>query len=161
MKFLIALSILVCSTLSMRTTIAADSSSGCGPGWYIMRENSILSSALRATTNAVLFPTTTIGMTIGTSNCSKHKLVKTEMESLHFATHNYFEIKSELASANGTYLSALSETLGCQNQRDLTQKLRQNYSKLFQKNADGENLLFNIYKVILSDQQLLNSCSTT
>ena len=58
--------------------MAKDGSSGCGPGWYLLKKNSILSSSLRVTTNGIFFPTTTLGMTIGTSNCSKHKHFHTE-----------------------------------------------------------------------------------
>ena len=41
--------------------LAADGSSGCGPGWYVTKKNSLLSSAIRATTNAILIPTVTLG----------------------------------------------------------------------------------------------------
>ena len=76
---------------------AADGSSGCGPGWYLFKENSLVSSAFRATTNGILFPSVTFGMTFGTSNCTQHKLVLKEKESLHFVTENYFEVQADMA----------------------------------------------------------------
>jgi hypothetical protein len=141
---------------------AADGSSGCGPGWYILKENSILSSSLRATTNGILFPSTTIGMTIGTSNCSKHKLVLKEKESLHYAVNNYFELKSELAMGAGDYAQGFAEVIGCSplaNERFST-KLKKNYKKIF--NHDGvrpEELLKEVYNVILTDEKLAWHCS--
>ena len=84
----------ILATVISGTAYGADGSSGCGPGWYILKDNSLVSSALRATTNGILVPVVTLGMTFGTSNCSKHKIVKKEKESLHFVTMNYFELKA-------------------------------------------------------------------
>lgn len=101
------------SIMFQPSAFAADGSSGCGPAWFIMKDNSILSSALRLTTNGILFPFVTLGMTFGTSNCTKHRIVKTEQESLYFATQNYYEIKGEMARGQGEYLSAFASTIGC------------------------------------------------
>lgn len=141
---------------------AADGSSGCGPGWYVFKDNSLFSSALRATTNGVLFPVTTIGMTVGTSNCTKHKIVLKEQESLHFATMNHFELKSEVAKGEGEYLSAFAATMGCpvQAQGRLNQQLRSNYGKLYPNNQiQPQNVLTEVYKTILSDSDLIQQCS--
>lgn len=141
-------------------TLASDGSSGCGPGWYVLKENSILSSSLRATTNVVLFPTTTIGMTIGTSNCSKHKLVATEKESLHFAVNNFHELKIESARGKGEFLVAFAETIGCKKttQEKFNSKLKTKHKDIF-KNGSGESTLREVYKVILQDRELVQSCS--
>lgn len=142
-------------------SFAADGSSGCGPGWYLFKENSLVSSAFRATTNAVLFPVTTIGMTVGTSNCSQHKLVKKEAESLHFATMNYFELKGEVAKGNGKYLAAFSETMGCDTkaQELLNSELKNNYKNLFPKGRPNpENTLLEVYKTIFRNETLTRQC---
>lgn len=144
------------------TALAADGSSGCGPGWYILQENSIVSSALRATTNAILFPVVTLGMTFGTSNCTQHKLVLKEKQSLHFATMNYFELKSETAKGDGEYLSAFASTMGCPSavQARLNRKLREGYATVFPKGqVDPEKTLLEVYKTILSDRELTTQCS--
>lgn len=141
---------------------ANDGSSGCGPGWYLFKENSLFSSALRATTNSFLFPVTTIGMTVGTSNCTQHKLVLKEQESLHFATMNYFELKNEIAKGNGEYLSAFASTVGCspQAQGILNGHLRQKFKALYpDAKVQPENVLIEVYKAILSDDQLTRQCS--
>jgi hypothetical protein len=145
---------------SILTASASDASSGCGPGWYILKENSIVSSSLRATTNGIFFPTTTIGMTIGTSNCTKHKIVLNEKKSLHFVTHNYYELKSEAVKGNGDYLMALNEVLGC-NPKDVahfSKKIKKSYKTIF-NSKKPETVLFNIYNTILRDESLVKSCS--
>jgi len=141
---------------------AADGSSGCGPGWYLFKDNSLVSSSFRSTTNYFLFPAVTFGMTFGTSNCSQHKLVKTEKESLYFVTMNYFELKSEVAKGQGEYLTALAKTLGCDDkaQARLNQHLKNNYNQLFQDAAvKPENTLSEVYKTIFKDSALTQQCS--
>ncbi|MCB9061921.1 MAG: DUF3015 family protein [Halobacteriovoraceae bacterium] len=154
--------ILLLALLSPISLLAADGSSGCGPGWYIFKDNSILSSMLRATTNGLLFPVTTLGMTLGTSNCSKHKLVMREKESLHFAINNYFELKKEIASGEGQYISAFTETLGCRESisDQLGNKLKENYRSIFKSSEiNPEELLRETYKIILTDKNIAKSCS--
>lgn len=141
---------------------ASDGSSGCGPGWYILKENSLVSSFLRVITNAALFPSTTIGMTVGTSNCSQHKIVETEKESLHYATMNYFEILSEASRGGGKYTDAFATTIGCQKsvRAEFNSELQKHYQDVFfQDRSNPEKLLLNVYKMIFQDEKLLKSCS--
>ena len=140
---------------------AADGSSGCGPGWYVFKENSLISSSLRATTNGILFPTVTIGMTVGTSNCSKHKIVKNEKRSLHFATNSYYELKGDIAKGEGEHLAAFTSTLGCKSldSSRAHQELKRSYDKIYpSQNVDPERALLEVYKVIFSDKTLAQQC---
>lgn len=144
------------------TVYAADGSSGCGPGWYIFKENSLLSSALRATTNGMLFPVVTIGMTFGTSNCTRHKLVLKEKESLYFATQNHFELKTDMAKGSGEYLNAFAATVGCPARAlpRLSGKLRANFKRTyFPAEVNPEKTVIETFKVILSDPDLTRQCS--
>lgn len=146
------------------TAYSRDSSSGCGPGWYLFKKNSLISSALRATTNGILIPTVTLGMTSGTSNCSKHSIVKTEQESLKYATENYYELISQVAQGNGEFLNQFSDVIGCNRSSIDTFKkeLRSNFNKIFPKHeANSEKLLLETYKIILNNKTLLYSCSLT
>jgi len=141
---------------------AADGSSGCGPGWYLFKENSLVSSSFRSTTNASLWPAVSIGMTFGTSNCTQHKIVKTEKESLHFVTMNYFELKSDIAKGHGQYLSALAKTIGCRQdaQTQFNQELKKNYSQVFEtKSIQPEAVLSEVYKTIFRNEKLTSQCS--
>lgn len=160
MKFKLA--ILFSLFISTSGVFAADGSSGCGPGWYLLKDNSLVSSSLRATTNSMLFPVTTIGMTMGTSNCTQHKIVMTEKETLHFATMNYYELKGEVAKGQGQYLAAFAQTMGCESraQGRLNDKLKGNYKNIFAPGAaDPERALGEVYKTIFKDKELTNMCS--
>ncbi|MGB0455013.1 MAG: DUF3015 family protein [Bacteriovoracaceae bacterium] len=140
---------------------AKDKSSGCGPGWYVFKKNSLVSSSLRATTNGILFPITTLGMTLGTSNCGKHSIVAKEQESLHYATNNFFEIKTEAASGKGEFLTSFATVLGChpQSKAQFSKMMKKNYSKLFKGNqTDPKRLLKGVYDSIFSDMELQRSC---
>lgn len=139
---------------------AADSSSGCGPGWYILKDNSLVSSSLRATTNGLLSPVYTGGMTTGTSNCTKHSIVQTEQQSLYFVTQNLPTLKNEGAMAVGEHLSALALTIGCRHdtQTHFNRALQKNHQTIF-KSQNPSEVLVEIYKTILSNDQLTNQCS--
>lgn len=146
---------------SFQTAHASDGSSGCGPGWYILKDNSMVSSALRWVTNAALFPVSTLGMTFGTSNCTKHKLVLKEQESLHYVTHNYYELKAEIARGEGPYLQAYAHTIGCrpQAQKRFGSKLKSRYKDIFSSaQTSPENALMQTYVTILTDSELAREC---
>lgn len=144
------------------TSYAADGSSGCGPGWFVLKDNSLVSSFLRSMTNAILFPTTTVGMTVGTSNCTKHKIVETEKETIHFATHNFYEILNEGARGQGTTLAAFADTIGCKAsvRAHFSEKFQQNYSEIMNHSQQGPNgMVLEVYKMILNDRSLTDACS--
>jgi len=142
--------------------MAADGSSGCGPGWYLLKKNSLVSSALRATTNGILFPSTTIGMTMGTSNCSQHAIVKNEMESLKFATENYYEIASEASRGEGNFLTSFASTIGCKNEdmASFNKAMKKNFMKIYNtKKVDPKRMLKETYIMIFSNKELSKACN--
>lgn len=108
---------LVCCLLTFSSLapkgFAADGSSGCGPAWYILKENSLLSSVGRYITNWFLFPVSTLGMTFGTSNCSAHKLVDHSKKSLHFATKSLDILRHDLVKGQGVHGTNFIATFGC------------------------------------------------
>jgi hypothetical protein len=109
-----------------------------------------------------LMPVVTIGMTVGTSNCTKHKIVTKEKESLHFATNNYFELQGDVARGRGEYLAAFAATMGCPAgaQSRLNDHLRRNYDDLFGKgDVNPEALMIEVFKTIFRDESLTAQCS--
>jgi len=141
---------------------AMDGSSGCGPGWFLFKDESLVSSSLRSTTDGVLWPTVTGGMTSGTSNCSKHSIVREDKESLHFATMNYYEIKGEIARGEGPFLTSFGSTLGCSGEvrAHLNQTLKENYRQIFPSSeVSPEHAVDEIHKVIQQDQLLSQQCA--
>ncbi len=151
--------LLIAFTLSF-SVAAKDSSSGCGPGWFVFKKNSLVSSALRVTTNGILFPFVTLGMTFGTSNCSKHSIVLKEKESLKFATENYYELAADVAKGEGDFLTAFNETLGCHKDASkfLNQEMKSNYKKIFNEKANPEQLMIQTYNLIFTKENLAKSC---
>ena len=94
-------------------SFAKDGSSGCGPGWYVLRKILFFLHFLRSTTNGILAPTVTLGMTFGTSECSKHSIVKKDEDSLQFLAHNFDDLMIEASMGDGKYLSSFSDTFEC------------------------------------------------
>jgi Protein of unknown function (DUF3015). len=130
--------------------------------WLVFfKENSILSSSLRVTTNGILFPFTTLGMTFGTSNCTKHKLVKTQERSLYYVTQNFYELKAQMAQGGGQFIDAYAEVIGCQSQDFpyFKKKIQEHYHQFFQKGENPREVLKQTYHLILGDHRLVNSCS--
>lgn len=141
---------------------AGDGSSGCGPGWFVLKRNSLVSSAIRGTTNNFLAPVVTSGMTTGSSGCTKHSIVKTEKKAIHYVVNNFYELESEIAKGNGVYLSGLAETIGCdsKSQEVFNNELKNKFNQMFsgsEKNA--ESVLLEVYKSILTNKELAYSCS--
>lgn len=153
--------LILIATMFTTSVYAADGSSGCGPGWYAFKDNSLVSSTLRSTTNGLLFPAVTIGMTMGTSNCSKHSIVMKEKESLHFVTNNHFELQSDVARGNGEYVSSYASTIGCQpaGQKHLQKMLKDNYNKIYPNSEiQPEKVLIETYRLIFTDKTLAEQC---
>ena len=152
MRFLL-LAVFLVTGMTSTQALASDGSSGCGPGWYIFKETSLVSSAFRATTNGILVPVVTLGMTFGTSNCTQHKIVLKEKESLYFATQNHFELKTDIAKGGGEYLSAFATTIGCpaSAQGRFNEKMRSGYSRVYpNRQVNPEQVLLETYKTIFS-----------
>lgn len=152
----------VLSILSTPLAKATDGSSGCGPAWYVSSQNTLLSSAVRFVVNWVTFPISTIGMTVGTSNCTKHELVLNEKQSLHFVTMAYYELKGDIARGEGSYLAALSETMGCPTEAtpDLRTQLKQNFKQIYPNSqTNPEQTLLEVFKTIVRDERLTRLCA--
>jgi hypothetical protein len=141
-------------------SFGADGSSGCGPGWFILKDNSLLSSALRFTTNTLFAPVTTIGMTFGTSNCTRHKIVLHEKETLYFVEQNFYELKNQVARGTGSHVIALAQTMGCQSDTQLGNHLQKSYSEIFpmQNQPNPSGSLTEIFKAILKNPELAQKC---
>ncbi|MFN8845688.1 MAG: DUF3015 family protein [Bdellovibrionales bacterium] len=151
--------------LLANTSYSADGSSGCGPGWYILTENSLVSSSLRSTTNGMLAPVATIGMTFGTSKCTKHKIVLKEKESLYFVEQNYYELKTQAAQGGGAYVTALAQTMGCATGAEvpLSQELQKSYNTVFPAtpSPQPDSSLIEVYKIILQSPVLSQKCNSS
>jgi hypothetical protein len=133
MKKIYSLAFCLALMFTANSSLAADGSSGCGPAWYLLTKNSIVSSFLRGVTNAILSPVVTLGMTFGTSNCSKHTLVQREKRSVHLATVGFEKLRQDIAEGDGEFLNAYAKTFNCSDSSIAVFKtsLQQNYDRIF------------------------------
>jgi hypothetical protein len=158
---LVKLSIVITSfTVCHMTAFAADGSSGCGPGWYIMKENSLVSSFLRGVTNGLLSPTVTIGMTFGTSNCSRHSLVDADKRSEHLATITFEKLRQDVSQGSGMFLQAYASTFGCDARvfGEFSQTLQSQYAVIFNSPALPENIVERTRSAIKLQPALAAAC---
>ena len=155
--------LVIALTFSSQAALAKDSSSGCGPAWYILKKNSLLSSFGRYITNTVLIPIVTLGMTFGTSNCSKHSLVSADYESLRYAEKNLPLLKQGIARGHGMVLTNYLGTFGCQfhETERLTSILQQNYGEIFGPSHSSFEIVSATQNVINSYPNLDGICKTS
>jgi hypothetical protein len=153
---------LTLALLSATSVFAADGSSGCGPGWYIFKENSMVSSALRLTTNGWSSPIVTIGMTFGTSNCAQHKLVMNDKRGLHFVTHNTSNLLAETSMGQGESLGALASAMGCgwKAQARFNDAMKANFDGIFGITEPSPTEIYGqMINVVGNDPELAANCS--
>ena len=138
----------------------ADGSSGCGPGWYVLKDQSLLSSFGRVITNGALAPFVTLGMTFGTSNCTKHSIVMEDKQELQFVTSHFDQLKVEIAQGHGQYLENFSSLLGCSEEASflLSVSLQKNYSQIYSKEAP-QAVLDSILNLVKQNSDLKMSCA--
>lgn len=143
------------------SALAADGSSGCGPGWYILKQNSLLSSVGRHITNWLTFPISTLGMVFGTSNCAKHSLVDANKRSLHFATRSYDILRQDMARGAGRHLDAYLATFGCDAlaRQNLAGQMQAAFEQELYLTIQPEALVESTASMILGSPALMSSCS--
>lgn len=140
---------------------AEDSSNGCGVGWYVNSQTSLVGTSTRDTTNGT-FPNT-FSMTSGTSGCAKHTIVKNEMPAYNYVASNYDVLKIEMAQGHGENLSALARTFGCHDRAvdQFGEKIRENYQQVMDGTPNSPFDLFeNVKTQISTDQYLSSNCHT-
>ncbi len=158
MRYFLVITLLVLST----NAFAKDGSTGCGPGWYIFKDNSLVSSTLRSITHGILWPVTTLGMTFGTSNCSKHKIVDNSKRSLHYATVSLENLRQDAARGAGQWVEAYAGTFQCSPLASLVfqRSLQKNYDQIFHS-ENPQHVVFSTINMIEGDHLLRTECQAT
>jgi hypothetical protein len=127
-----------------------DQSSGCGLGWQVTQRMSLLSSAVRSTTDTFL--PNTFSMTSGTSGCARHDIVKNDEKAVYFAANNYDSLIVEMAQGSGEFLEGFAQALGCDEASFSTFSAftQSRYKKILENSAnDG----INFYKAVRTEMQ--------
>lgn len=140
-------------------TYAADGSSGCGAGWFILKKNSLISSLSRSFTNIML--SNTFGMTTGTSNCAKHSIVKNDFKAIHFTENSFEQLQTEMALGEGAYLLTLADLMGCSGASTRFQNVvKSNYEGIFPaSDTKPDQMLKNVKGQVLGDKILSKNCA--
>jgi Protein of unknown function (DUF3015) len=144
------------------TAAWADDSNGCGIGWVVFKDKSLVSSSLRQTTNGVA--PNTFSMTSGTSGCARHSIVYTELRGLHFVESNGDALEAEIASGHGNYLESFALTLGCPSSVTPTfaATLRQGYNEIYGDSNDAAQTPSDVYakirNVLRTNNEVQNAC---
>ncbi|MCG6139403.1 DUF3015 domain-containing protein [Leptospira mtsangambouensis] len=132
---------------------------GCGLGSQVIKTNDTM-QIFAATTNGIAY-NQTIGITIGTSNCTADGVVKQDKVQELFVTMNYDSLGQEMASGKGEKLESLGNLLGCSNDSisRFGQVTKENYAKLITEDSTPASLLSAVKSEVKSDKILAKSCS--
>lgn len=122
---------------------AEDKSSGCGLGWSVAPQNSLISSYTRSITNGST--SSTSGMTSGTSGCDKHSIVSKEKRDIHYAEGNYHNLMIEMAQGQGEFVKGFALVMGCSPSEasHFSKSSQANYDRLFPASNASPNQLLN------------------
>lgn len=141
MKWLLSLALLAFGTSVMAGDMEADKSSGCGLGWNVYPDKTILGTSIRGTTHYVVPPA--FGMTSGTSNCAQHDIVKADKEQMHYTASNYESLVSEMAAGQGEFLNEYAQSFGC-DAAQFSQMTQSNFEKIVPTSGNSVELLNNV-----------------
>ncbi len=142
------------------TQVFADNSVGCGLGSMIFKKQSMVSATSRVITNNI-FLTQYLGTTTGTSGCTQHSIVKTEMAPVYYAEANIENLKVDMAIGEGQYIDAFATTLGCDQSiipkvRKITQE---NYTDIFNSpDVSPYEMLNNVKKSLNTNTATRGKC---
>jgi hypothetical protein len=155
LKILFLLIIGVFSVQSAFSGSTPDRSSGCGLGWKVSKQKSIISSSIRALTNGTA--SNSIGMTSGTSGCTRHSLVRVN-KKLEYYTHANFDILiSEMSEGKGEILSGLSQILGC-NHNILSSEIQKDYKSIITDDTTPSSFIQRLKRQINNNSTLTKNC---
>jgi hypothetical protein len=134
---------------------------GCGLGSMAFKDNSMGSQILAATTNGI-FGNQTFGITSGTSNCVSGGVVKAQREQAAFAEVNFQDLKRNMASGGGEFLTSFATLLGCEDAAKpvLAQMTQAKYEAILPSDKTTPvELVVGVKTQIKADTRLAGACS--
>jgi hypothetical protein len=134
---------------------------GCGLGSLIFHENnSTGSQILAATTNNT--GVQTFGITSGTSNCVSGGVVKAQREQAAFAEVNFQDLKRNMATGGGEFLTSFATLLGCDEaaKPTLAKMTQSKYESILpSEKTTPVEMVIGVKAQIKADAQLAGACS--
>jgi hypothetical protein len=131
---------------------------GCGLGWQVTREKTLLGSITRGTTNETVPPS--FGMTSGTLGCRQLPVSLNDQSAFKYAYVNMDSLSVDMAAGHGEYLQAFAQTMGCGAVSDsFSQMAQARYDAIMNHGkADALQMFENVKREIRSDAFLSSSC---
>ena len=140
MKMLLVIATLLVSF----NTFAKDSFDGCGLGWEITQDKTMIATTTRGTTNAFVPPT--FGMTTGSLGCEKFSgFAANEKQNVEYVAKNFEVLRTQLATGNGEYVTATAQSFNCDS-KAFSSHVQQNYETVVAPAKDGVELYMNLKK---------------
>jgi hypothetical protein len=139
MKLIALFALVIGSTVAAQ---AQDTFDGCGLGWQVTQDKTMIATTTRGTTNAFVPPT--FGMTTGTLGCDKFSaFASNEKQNVEYVAKNFDSIRTQLAVGNGEYVDATAQSFNC-NSSAFSSHVQQNYNTVVAPAHDGIELYQNL-----------------
>ncbi len=119
---------------------AADTMDGCGLGWQVTDQETMIATTTRGTTNAFVPPA--FGMTTGTLGCKKLAFAANDKAAVNYVVNNFSNLKQQLAVGQGEYVDGLSEVMNCDGAA-----IQKSYNSVVAPALDGVDLYKNLKNV--------------
>ncbi|HXJ22480.1 MAG TPA: DUF3015 family protein [Polyangia bacterium] len=159
--------LVVCGTLLGAVLFAASAAhaqgygmAGCGLGSLVFKDNTTGAQILAGTTNYI--GVQTFAVTSGTSNCVSGGIIKAQREQAAFAEVNFQDLKRNMASGGGEFLTSFATLLGCEDvaKPALARMTQSKYESILptEKTSPME-MLAGVKAQVKADPALAGSCS--
>jgi hypothetical protein len=135
-QFVLAALILALPVISQ----AKDTMDGCGLGWEVTQDETMIATTTRGTTNMFVPPS--FGMTTGTLGCKQLAFAANEQEAVNYVVNNYSNLKQQLAVGQGEYVEGLNEVMNCNGST-----VQQQYKSVVAPAKDGVELYQNLKNI--------------
>lgn len=121
---------------------ARDSFDGCGLGWEVTADKTMIATTTRGTTNSFVPPT--FGMTSGTLGCDEFDgFASVERENLEYVAQNFETLRGELARGSGEYVDAVAKGFNC-DAKTFGQHVQSNFEAVVIPAQNGIELFKNL-----------------
>lgn len=136
--------LVIATVLFSFNTFARDSFDGCGLGWEVTQDKTMIATTTRNTTNAFVPPT--FGMTTGTLGCEKFSgFAANEKQNVEYVAKNFEVLRTQLATGNGEYVNTTAQSFQCDS-ATFSSHVQQNYQTVVAPAKDGVELYMNLKK---------------
>lgn len=138
---------------------ARDSSDGCGLGWEVTQDKTLMATLTRGTTNNFVPPT--FGMTTGTIGCEQHSIAQNDQGAAVYAMVNHEALLMEMASGSGEVLDAFARSMGCSDAalNDFASLTQGHFADL-QGHSNGIEMFVKARSLVNNHPALSASCSS-